>query len=239
MNKRFITPDLTDGRIIYAADYLEQSGCERVEQLRNADFVLLGVNPKARFLEYSLPIFAGNVEKTGVFDYTKDEAFATQNAYFTAEGAVASAIAESKISLFNSKVLIIGYGRIGKALHRCLSVFTNNITVCVRKPEAATLARCNGADVMTFEELKYESDFEYIFNTVPHPVLSQTELKSFNKSVLLIELASFPGGIDRHFAEHYGLKLLVLRGVPSMYSPVSAGITVGKIVERIIKEVIV
>ena len=66
MNKRFITPDLTDGRIVYAADYLEQSGCEKVEQLRNADFVLLGVNPKARFLEYSLPIFAGNVEKTGV-----------------------------------------------------------------------------------------------------------------------------------------------------------------------------
>ena len=101
------------------------------------------------------------------------------------------------------------------------------------------LAHCNGAEVTSFDELKHKSDFEYIFNTVPHPVLSQAELKAVNADVLLIELASFPGGIDRHFAEHYGLKLLVLRGVPSMYSPVSAGITVGKTVERMIKEVIV
>ena len=232
----FITPSLSDKRIVYAADYLEDKGYKRVNKTDNADFVLLGVNPDIDLLEYHIPVFAGNVSKDGVSDYTKDEAFAIKNAYLTAEAAVALAIQKSGFSLINSSVLITGYGRIGKALHHYLSVFTNDITVCARKDSARSLAVQTGAKAYNFDILNERNNYSLIFNTVPHPVFNDKELSLINKDTLIIDLASFPGGVDVHFAKNQGLGLIVARGLPSLYSPISAGYVVGETADRLIKE---
>lgn len=239
LNKRFITPDLSDKRALFAAAYLEAKGFERVEKEDNADFILLGVNPSKALLSSSLPVFAGNISGGNVFDYTKKEEFALENAFLTAEGALSLAISESDISLINSKILIIGYGRIGKALHRYLSAFTGSITVCLRSSVSSVLSKCQCAQTIEIEELKEANDFDFIFNTVPHPVMGSKELCNIKKEALIIELASFPGGIDKHVAKHLGLKLIEARGLPSRYSPESAGIIVGKTVEKMIREVII
>ena len=239
MLKRFITPDLSDKRIIYAKQYLEEKGFENVENKNNANFILLGVNPTNQYLTSALPVFAGNTDSRNVFDYTKDEGFALENAFLTAEGAVSLAISESEISLINSKILIIGYGRIGKALHRYLAAFTGNITVCVRSTAATVNAQCLCADAIGFNELNNLEGFDFIFNTVPHPVLGDSELKTADRRMVIMELASFPGGIDKHIAKHLDLRYIEARGLPSKFSPESAGRIVGKTVEKMIREVIV
>lgn len=231
---KFFLPETTDKRIVYACEYLEKRGFSRVNCLNNADFVLLGVNPKD-FTDYSeIPVFAGNVCSNNVFDYTKNEAFALQNAYLTAEGAVALACQSSDISLVGSNILIIGYGRIAKALHKYLSVFTSDITVCARDINARALAQCNNANTIDIAKLKNKNSYDFVFNTVPHPVLNEAELRSMKDGVTVLDLASFPGGVDTHFAKSLNINLVIARGLPAKFSPKSAGIIVGRAVENMI-----
>ena len=202
-----------------------------------ADFVLLGVNPVGSLLKYEIPCFAGNVSDNNVYDYTKNEVFALKNAYLTAEGALAIAINNCEYSMINAKVLLVGYGRIAKALHRYIAPFTNNITVCARSDEAITLAQSNCADTIRFSDLTKRNDYSYIFNTVPHPVFNEDELRALKKGAVLIDLASFPGGVDVHFAKHLGINLITARGIPAKCSPESAGKVVAETVDIMVKGV--
>ena len=233
----FYSPDMTDKRLIYAKSSLEKSGFQFVEKEKNADFILLGVNPDKAFLNFKKPIFAGNVEeKSGVFDYTKNEVFALKNAYLTAEAALSLAISESEKSLINSGVLICGFGRIGRALKRFVEPFSRDITICLRSENPAAIAGCEGARVIGFEELKNRADYDFIFNTVPHPVFNEAELKALKDDALLIDLASFPGGIDEHYAKALEINYITARGLPGKYSPKSAGEILAQTVKNIINE---
>ena len=79
--------------------------------------------------------------------------FKIKNAFLTAEGALSTAIESSAVSLINSRVLITGYGRIGKALAKYLSVFTRNITVFARKEKDRADAICNSFNAIVFEDM--------------------------------------------------------------------------------------
>ena len=235
--KRFYTPSISDRRILFASEELEKSGYSSVKKASNADFILLGINPNEEYLNNTIPVFAGNVSPAGnVYDYTKNECFAIENAYLTAEAALSVAIQNSSGTLINSPVLICGYGRIGKAMHRYLQAFTSDITVCIRSVNAKALAHSLTADVISFDELKQCDRYRYIFNTVPHPVFNEKELASVSKNALLIDLASFPGGVDKHFAQHYGINHILASGLPGKYSPEAAGTIVANTVKSIIKE---
>jgi len=232
---RFYSPDMSDKRVFFARKTLEKSGFSSVKNERNADFILLGVNPKEEFLHFEKPVFAGNVEeKQGIFDYTKSEVFALKNAYLTAEAALALAIENSPVSLVNSGILICGYGRIGRALKRYIEPFSRDITVCLRNENFACVAEYEGAKTISFEELKNSADYQFIFNTVPHPVFNEAELRALKKDALLIDLASFPGGIDEHYAKALNINYITARGLPGKYSPESAGIIVANTIKNII-----
>ena len=234
MKYTFSAPDKSDKRMEYAVEALKNMGYRESE---TPDLIVFGVNPKIN-KEYNVPCFAGNVSGKGIIDYTKDEAFAIQNAYLTAEAALAVACEHSDLSLVNSNVLITGYGRIAKALHKYCEPLTKNITICARSAIAQALARMQGAVAIDFTALTECGKYDFIFNTVPHPVFNEFELKSVKKGAVIIDLASFPGGVDRHFAEHFGLNLVVARGLPAKYSPKSAGIIVAETIDRMVKEVI-
>ena len=238
-NLKFTTPDLSDKRISFAAEYLEGMGIMRVEKAENADFILLGVNPDKGFLGSTLPVFAGNVRADNVFDYTKSEVFAQKNAFLTAEGAVSLAIEKSSFSLIDSSVLITGYGRIAKALHFYLTPFTKRITVAARSEAARITAQCFGAAAISIDDIREKAEYNYIFNTVPHPIFGNAELSQISRNALLIDLASFPGGVDKGYAKVKGINLITARGLPSVYSPEAAGKAVGETVYNMLKEVIV
>ncbi len=226
----FYVSSSDDKRIAYASDYLQNHGFTAVDNLSKADFVLAGVNPENLDAYNDFTVFAGNISGDNIFDYTKDECFAQENAFYTAEAAVVLACQNSNLSLVNSSVLVLGYGRIAKALQRFLFSYTHDITVCARNSAQRLTAKMNGANAVSFDELVNQNDFDFVFNTVPHPVLNEKELRLFKKDALLVDLASFPGGIDVHFADSLGLNLIVARGLPAKYSPKSAGEAVAKTV---------
>lgn len=231
----FYLPSCDDERLKYAGDYLEYLGYKRVDTFDKTDFTLLGVNPRDRDLYSSKPVYAGNICANNVFDYTKDECFALENAFLTAEGAISLAVASSSSTMINSKILITGFGRISKALLHLLAPFTKDITICARNQFQLNTAKMLGAKAITFNELDYLNKYDFIFNTVPHPIFNKNELSNISKEALLIDLASFPGGVDTHFAKAFNINLVVARGLPAKYSPKTAGEIVAKAVHNMIK----
>lgn len=231
--KDFYCDTSMDNRLAFACEYLEKQGYTKADTFEKADFTLLGVNPK-EFTKYtSKPTFAGNVCAGNLYDYTKDEIFARENAFLTAEGAISLAVENSKNSMINSNILIIGFGRIAKALLHLLKPFSKNITVCARKEIDRNTAKLYGYETITFNQI--DETFDYIFNTVPHPVINKTELLKLKDDVMIVDLASFPGGVDMHYANVFKKNVIVARGLPAKYSPKTAGEAVAKSVLRIIE----
>lgn len=234
--KTFYVPDMSDKRVLYAVDRLTQLGYKQADTLNTADFVLLGVNPDKAHLTDSVPIFAGNISGNNIFDYTKEEAFATKNAYLTAEATVAKMITDFDTSIIGTRVLICGYGRIAKALHYYLLPFTRNITVCARDEVQRCNAAMHGANSINISDLLLPSEYDFIINTIPHPIFNKNELSAVNDNCIILDLASFPGGVDKHIAKVQGRTLIEARGLPALYSPKSAGYVVADTIHSMISE---
>ena len=235
--KTFTIPYLTDDRLEYAKEYLKNEGYSYTDDISLADFVLLPV-PVKKYMFENLEdkvVFYGMGDYRG-FDYNKIKSFLLENAFLTSEGAIALYKENSDMSIYNSKVLITGYGRIAQALHKSLCAMGADVTVCSRSKESIAMSKFNGAKHITFDELKNKNNFDIVFNTVPHIIFTKAELDALDNEVTLIDLASFPGGVDTLYARSKGIKLIDGKRLPSRYSKKSAGYLIGKTVHQIIKE---
>ncbi|MDD6728376.1 MAG: NAD(P)-dependent oxidoreductase [Eubacteriales bacterium] len=235
--RKFYVPYKDDKRMIYASKFLSKNGLSETVDKGSCDFVLLPVPAKKymfKDLENNL-VFYGGGDYKGI-DYNKYEPFKQKNAYLTAEGAVALFKENSDTALYNADVLIVGYGRIAKALHKSLNAFASNVTVCSRSDISKIEAKSSGANCIDFNNLADRKYYDVIFNTVPKVVFGNKEIDSLDTDTLFIDLASFPGGIDSHYAKNRNIKLIDGRGLPSKYSVKSAGYLIGETVLNIIKE---
>ena len=68
-----------------------------------------------------------------LFDYLEREEFAIHNAVPTCEGAIKIAIDNTDITLYGSRILILGYGRIGKILCNTLRGMGADVYCYARK----------------------------------------------------------------------------------------------------------
>lgn len=150
----------------------------------------------------------------------EQETYLLKNASITAEGGIYLAMKHMNRTLMGAKVLIIGWGRIGKLLSRKLLGLGSDVTVAVRKPEQKTEATLLGLRGVTSGV--YEGGlggYDLIVNTVPARVLTEAQLQETNRECVLLELASSPGG----FPEAYESRVVMGRGLPGKTAPKTAG----------------
>lgn len=225
-------------RLTFAANYLEHKGYKKVKNLAECDFALLPVPTKKCMLDAlgnKFALYGGGKYENGI-NYMNNENYVLKNAFLTAEGAVTTLETESNDSLLGKSILIIGYGRIAKALHRLLSAYGCRITVCSRSHESAQLCTFYGVEHIYFSELKCKNNYDIIINTVPHIVLTEPELKAVRNGVIILDLASFPGGVDTLVASSLNLKVINGRGMPSKFTVKAAGEALGCAADEIIRQ---
>lgn len=172
-----------------------------------------------------------------VIDICDREPLVTLNAVGTVEGALSLMIRQSDITLWESKCLVIGGGRIGMLLAERLRDLGSRVTVAVRSRQDRGKARSRG--LQTDVTGKYENglgEYDFVINTVPAPVLHGQQLKGLKKDCLYIELASAPGGIAQKDREELQLKILHAPGLPGRFSPKTAGILYGECILDVLKE---
>lgn len=167
-------------------------------------------------------------------DWMRRPGFVIGNAALTAEGAVGLLLQESERSLSGSRVLVSGFGRIGRMLAHKLKALGAAVTVAARREESRAEAEALGYAALPFETLS--GAFDFVVNTVPERVLNEGFLCCLPETALLLELASPPGGYDRNLAENLGLRCLAAPGLPGRSAPLAAAELLRREFYRAMKE---
>lgn len=157
------------------------------------------------------------------FDVSRDEDFLLENAELTALATLGIILTSTKKSPVDTKIGVVGYGRIGKRLCRHLlfqgarvRVYTSTEDIRLDLCECGieTLESCAEADL---------GGLDILINTAPAKVFD-VSLPSFPRDLRIIDLASgdnFPG-ID---VEKYP-------SIPAKMFPYTAGRAWGRSIER-------
>lgn len=170
-------------------------------------------------------------------DIVDREELAVLNAVPTAEGAVHILLQELNKTLMGSRILIVGYGRIGKVLGKLLQGFGAEVWAAARKYSDIAWIEAQGLKPVPMHQLaRYVWDMDAIVNTVPSLVITKEILEKARNDCFLLDLASVPGGIDFKAAEAFGFKVDWELGVPGKIAPLTAGDIIRRTIYNIIEE---
>lgn len=157
-------------------------------------------------------------------DFMKMETVCIENAIATAEGSLAEAIRMSSKTLHHAECLVLGFGRCGQILAERLNGLHARVRVCARNPIQRSKAYANGFYPVSFQDLKKElPHFDYIFNTIPFRVLTNSNISLLNKNACIIDIASAPGGTDFEACAAHGISAGLFLGLPGKYAPETSG----------------
>lgn len=232
-------------QLLHAAEYLKNAGW-RIDGTPSKDtaYLLLpipslnhqgyihgsGADAKMLLRQFAetINVIGGNLDTLPLpteqkIDLLKDAEYLAQNAAITAHCAIKVALQHLDCTFQSLRVLVVGWGRIGKCLARLLRALDTNVTVAVRKESDRAMLHALGYSTCAISQLCNEaSNYILIFNTVPHPVL---DVSSCCPSAVLLELASSPGIT--------GVGIIDGRGLPGKEAPRTSGELIGKTVLRL------
>ncbi|WP_407454592.1 dipicolinate synthase subunit DpsA, partial [Methanobrevibacter sp.] len=174
--------------------------------------------------------FKEQLKKAGIkhYDYYDSEYLTVKNAVLTAEAALSIAISETDSSIYGSKSVVIGYGRIGKQLSKYLKTLGSKVIATSRNEGTLATIEAEGLiPLKTDNCFETYLDADYIFNTVPFPVFNSSFFEKCSPNLMFLDLAS-NSGIDLAKAKLRNLKCGIYGGLPGKYSSKTAGIYVAE-----------
>jgi dipicolinate synthase subunit A len=172
-----------------------------------------------------------------IIEYAEDDTIAILNSIPTAEGALQIAMEQLPITIHGSRVLVIGFGRVGVTVARTFQSLGASVTVAARRPALLARAaemRCNTVSHTEFPGSLSEMDI--IINTVPARVLEEEQLIRTAPEVLIIDLASAPGGVDFDVAGKLGRNAILAPGLPGKVAPKTAGAILATAIPELIRK---
>ena len=170
-------------------------------------------------------------------DYFAREELAILNAVPTAEGAIQIAMEELPITLHEARVLVVGFGRVGRALAPRLQALGARVTVAARRYEQRSLAQSMGLGTERADRLPdWLCGYDLVVNTAPARVLGVEELSALKEGAWVIDLASKPGGVDMAGAAALGVRVVWALSLPGKVAPVPAGRYIMDTVYHIMEE---
>lgn len=176
-------------------------------------------------------------QQVELVDYFDREETQIANAIPTVEGAIAEAMAATDRTIHRAKVLVIGYGRIGKLLAHRLQALGAEVTVSARRYHDFAWARAVDCTALHTQSLAgHLNRFDLIFNTVPTLILHRGLLEECMPSCVVIDLASDPGGVDFAAGEELGIRIIWARGLPGKVAPLTAAEAIRDAVYHILEE---
>ena len=150
------------------------------------------------------------------------EGYLLSNAEITAEGGVYLLLHHLRRTLSGAKVLVIGYGRIGRFIAGKLRFLGADVTVSARRTEQ--LAELNIRGYRAQRTGIYEDglgDYDAVVNTVPGIIMTAEQGKSLKEECVVLELASLPGGFPEEMKKRRSI--IMGQALPGKTAPETAG----------------
>jgi dipicolinate synthase subunit A len=177
-------------------------------------------------------------KKITAFFYNDDEILVMKNAYLTAEGALAAIINNTPKAIKCQNFLILGYGRVGKALAKLLDDMRAQVSVATNDVSEYAHASVYVSHTYTLNDFDKDlANFDVIINTVPKMILKGERLQHIRRDAFVIDLASLPGGVNLEEAKELGLNVLHYLGVPAKTAALTAGQYLYESVKRALDKV--
>lgn len=212
--------------LAFARKHLKQAGLP-IREAPGPDTAYILLPVPTTDLPENIPdgatLIGGNIQE-GI-DLLQDEDYLDANAAITAQGAIQLAMEALPICLWEAKILILGYGRIGKHLSQLLKGLGCGVTVAARKKKVRTLAEAAGHEALPIKGLD-PSPFRLVFNTVPAKLRLSPEI--FDPTAVKIDLASVKA--------LPGEDVLWARGLPGKEYPESSGALIARRVQYYINK---
>lgn len=175
-----------------------------------------------------------------IVDYYAVESLQKKNALPSAEGALMVTMQNTDKNIEGMRVLIGGYGRIGKILARKLKALGADVAVTARRDEVLCEIAMSGYNAVNTKDINtLAREFhscDVVLNTVPEMIFSKQIIENGKGKPLYIEIASSPGGIDTCSARGTGIQIIYAHSLPGKYAPLSAGEYIFETMYELLKE---
>ena len=172
-----------------------------------------------------------------IHDYFAREELAVANAVPTAEGALQLAMEHLPITIHGARVLVVGFGRVGRMTAQRFAALGAKVSVAARRYDQLAWAQAMGLGAEELGHLAgWLCGYDLVVNTVPAPVLTRTELEDLKGDCLIIDLASKPGGVDLAAAGQLGLTVIWALSLPGKVAPVTAGAAIRSTIYNMLRE---
>ena len=160
----------------------------------------------------------------------EDEKYQQENALDSAEGAVYALMREAPFALKEKKCLVIGWGRLAKALKKYMEGLDVQVSVAARDPVKLQTAGKNSMDIAS--ALDRISEYDLIVNTAPAQIIGRSALENIRKGALLMDTASAPYGFNLEEARSLRVHAWRENGIPGLYCPKTAARRLMDCIER-------
>lgn len=162
----------------------------------------------------------------------EDENVKKENSIPTVEGIIGDLIFYTEHTINRSRILVLGYGNIGKPLVETLTFLGAEVTIGVILEEDYRLLKDKNKKIILTNNQKEMSEtlkeIDIVVNTVPSLIIDKTYLEVINKNCYILDIASYPHGIDFAYANEKGIKNKLLLGIPSIVAPKTTGLILAK-----------
>lgn len=156
-------------------------------------------------------------------DLWADERLLRENAWLTAESAVASVVRSHPQRMCGLRCAVVGYGRIGQALTDILLNLGAEVHVVSGSRKKRGAIDGIGAKAWPREETAEAlRDCALVFSTPPTAVVGAEEMAWLKPHALIVDLASPPYGVDLEAAKLLNFEARREPGLPGRYCPISA-----------------
>lgn len=222
-------PFSKDGNNILSNSIYKQTSIDYFTSLLNKNHTLIGGNLPESLLQFC------NKQSINHIDLLQNENITILNAIATAEGSIMEAISKSNINLHSSNCLVMGFGRCGKILANKLKALDAKVDITARSTTALAYGYSYGHNTIPLDIIHSSiNKYDFIFNTIPYQVLDKSLLDSVNSDVTIIDIASYPGGVDFEYASKLNINAHLSLGLPGKVAPkTSARIIADEIIKLI------
>ena len=223
-----------DKRLIFLARLLRNLGHDVTKEPCGAELAVCTWPPAADVSGAAHIVCCGPKNAPeGATDLLNDEIYMNDIAYMTAEGTVAAAMAAGERVLKNSRCMVVGWGRIGRALTEILVSLGAKVIVLSRRVSAFGEISAYGATCgCTSDAAAHIPKVEFVFSTPPDMVLNGDVLSHADKNVKIVDISSSPYGVDLEAAREIGLHAWREPALPGRYCPETAAAAILHALER-------
>lgn len=171
------------------------------------------------------------IKSKKIISFLEDKEIKDFNTDITVEGII-ERIREKR----NQNICIIGYGNIGQKLYKKLNEEHAEIVVGeIEQDKIQSLSNAFNTNNIS-EFIKQTTNADIIINTVPSNIFSEDIVRNILEQTYILDIASYPHGIDKKLVNKYNLSYDLYLGIPGKYKPEESGKILAKKVRDMIGE---